>query len=69
MQKKVHTEIKGRRITSLPVYPMQFNLSFQYDGDNDPILMQGNINETVELIISCGIDVLDFQLKEIASIV
>lgn len=65
MQNKVYTEIKGKRITSLPVYLMQFNLSFQYDGDNDRILMQGNVNEIAGFIMSCGINVLDFQLKEI----
>jgi hypothetical protein len=58
------TEIKGKHLSSIPVYFVNWGISFKYDHDNGRLVVNRDREFTKKILESFGFDLNDFQFKK-----
>lgn len=62
---KNSTEIKGKHLSSIPVYLVNWHISFKYDSGNSRLIVYYPKNMIEKMIESFGFDLNDFQIRAI----
>jgi hypothetical protein len=62
---KNSTEIKGKYLSSMPVYLVNWNISFRYDSENKRLIIYHPRDMIERMLESFGFDLNDFQIRQI----
>jgi hypothetical protein len=58
------TEIKGIHLSSIPVYLVNWKISFKYEGNKNRLVIYYPIDLTKEMLKSFGFDITDFEITK-----
>jgi hypothetical protein len=58
------TEIKGKHLSSIPVYLINWKISFKYEGDKNGLVIYYPIDLVKEILKFLGFDLNDFEITK-----